>query len=316
MKRKILVLVVLIIVLSGLFILLFTPHEFRKTISLPLPINTVTDQFSKPGNLNKWFKPFDKPNLLTHDSINKGLKEVLSGDFRLEIFNKSIYSSVLKFSKKGKSKEFLFSALPDTTKDGATLLTLSYRNSWFGEWVQKGELEKYTISNFENFNDYTNDTERMYGYEIKPVKVTDTAFLFARRTVPLSEKRIGTKKIFDDLISYAEKRNAGYDGVRIFYSVKTGDKITLFASIGVANRIDIPEKEEFEYKMMPFEKNLLEATYQGPYGEVYKVYDAMKVYKEDHFLTSMAIPFEKFISDGYDFADDQIVQMKVYYPVF
>lgn len=316
MNRKIIVLLGSVFLVSALLYLFFIPHKFTKKISLPLPINTVTDQFSKPEKLKKWFAPFDKPELLSQDSINKELKEIISGDFRLEVLNKSIYSSVLRFSKKGRSKEFLFSALPDTAKGSVTLLTLSYKNSWFGEWIQKGELEKTTISNFENFSDYLTDTERMYGYEIKPVKVTDTAFLFARRTVPLSEKRIATKKIFDDLIAYAEKRNAGYDGVRIFYSLKTGDQITLFASIGVTNRIDIPEKEEFEYKMMPFEKNLLEATYQGPYGEVYKVYDAMKVYKEDHFLTSMAIPFEKFISDGYDFADDQIVQMKVYYPVF
>ena len=36
----------------------------------------------------------------------------------------------------------------------------------------------------------------------------------------------------------------------------------------------------------------------------------------DHRLSSMAIPYQKFLQEGYDFSDDEIVQMKVYYPVF
>jgi effector-binding domain-containing protein len=119
------------------------------------------------------------------------------------------------------------------------------------------------------------------------------------------------------LISYAEKRDAGYNGTRIFYAVPYGtEQIMLFASIGVTNRINIPESEEIQYKKMPFGKNLLMATYQGPYGEVSKVYTALENFKSDHKLSSMAIPYQKFLSEGYDFSDEEVVQMKVYYPIF
>jgi len=47
-----------------------------------------------------------------------------------------------------------------------------------------------------------------------------------------------------------------------------------------------------------------------------KAYKALEEYKKDHNLVSMAIPFQKFMGDGYDFDDNQIVQLKVYYPVF
>jgi len=67
---------------------------------------------------------------------------------------------------------------------------------------------------------------------------------------------------------------------------------------------------------MPVGKNLLEASYQGPFGEAHKAYRALESFKTDHNLSSMAIPFQKFLSDGYDFADDQTVQLKVYYPIF
>ena len=67
---------------------------------------------------------------------------------------------------------------------------------------------------------------------------------------------------------------------------------------------------------MPFGKNLLVANYHGPYGEVHKAYTALENFKADHRLSSMAIPYQKFLQEGYDFSDDEIVQMKVYYPVF
>ena len=70
------------------------------------------------------------------------------------------------------------------------------------------------------------------------------------------------------------------------------------------------------HKKMPFGKNLLVANYHGPYGEVHKAYTALENFKADHRLSSMAIPYQKFLQEGYDFSDDEIVQMKVYYPVF
>ena len=67
---------------------------------------------------------------------------------------------------------------------------------------------------------------------------------------------------------------------------------------------------------MPFGKNLLMAVYQGPYGEISKAFTALENFKADHKLSSMAIPYQKFLSEGFDFSDSQIVQMKVYYPIF
>lgn len=316
MKRKIVSVVCIIISVVVLFYLLFVQHEFKKTLILKLPILTVTEQFNTPKNLQKWFVPFINATASPSDSVTQTNKSITDGTYRLEVNNTSIYSAILTFSKGKKTKEFLFSAMPDSTKGGFTILTIIYKNSYLKEWLFKSDLEQKALSSFTGFKEYLDDTKRIYGYEINPVKVVDTLFLFKRQTVSLSDKRNTTKSLFENLIAYADKNNLGYNGNRIFYSVKGDDNITLFASIGITREIEIPETEEFEIKRMPFEKNLLEAIYQGPYGEASKVFEALKQYLSDHNLSSIAIPYQKFISDGYDFADEQVVQMKIYCPIF
>lgn len=316
-RNILLALLLLLVVSSFLLYIFFVQRTVRKTITISLPALKVSQQFTDPANLVKWYMPFAntavQPNIQYNDSNNI----IRSGNDSIEISNQSIYSTLLKSFSGKQKKYFLFSAIPDTTGQEQTVVTMTYKTSLFKQWFNKGSLEKNALQSFTNFKEYMEDTKRLYGYEIRPVTVTDTLFLFTSETVAVSEKRNATRKLFEQLIAYAEKEKAGYNGVRIFYSQKNpDDKITLFASIGVTNRINIPPADPFEQKMMPSGKNLLEATYQGPFGESDKVFQALESFKTDHNLSSMAIPFKKFLSDGYDFADDQIVQLKVYYPIF
>lgn len=312
MKRKIVGGIVLLLASFFVFYILFFHNEFQKTIHLPLPILTVTDQFKNPENLQKWFAPFDTGGDVAVDSATK---KINAGDFQVQIRDESLYSSLLTYSTTENEKQFIIAAQPDTAKNSITSLSIIYKSSYFKKWFGQDDLTKNALSSFDGFREYIEDSKRVYGYEIKPVKVVDTLFLFERRTVPLADKRKGMKSIFENLIAYAEKNNLGYTGNRIFYSLKTGNTITLFASIGITRETEIPGNAAIEIKRMPFEKKLLEATYQGTFGESNKVFEALEKFIADHYLATMGIPYQKFISDGYDFADEQVVQMKVYYPI-
>lgn len=312
MKRKIVASIVLLLGSLSVFYVFFFQTEFKETIHLPFPILTVTEQFKNPSNLQKWFSPFENSVSVTLDS---SAKKISTGEYQLQIKDQSLYSSLLISSNKKNEKQFIFSALPDTVKNSITSLSVTYKSSYFKKWFGQDELTKNVLSSFNNFREYIEDSKRVYGYEIRPVKVVDTLFLFERRTVQQADKRMAMKSVFENLIAFADKNNLGYTGNRIFYSLKTGDNITLFASIGITREIAIPENAAVEVKRMPFEKKLLEATYQGTFGDSYKVFAALEKFINDHYLATMGIPYQKFISDGYDFADDQVVQMKVYYPI-
>lgn len=206
--------------------------------------------------------------------------------------------------------------MTDPDRPSGTEITLSYTTSGFRKWFTKNTLESNAEKSLENLKDYMTDTRRFYGFEIERTTVEDTAFLFTKETCPVSERKAVTKKMFEKLLAYATSKNAGYNGNRIYYTLKSGNELTIFASIGVNNMVETSASGDIEYKRMPFGKNLLVTTYQGSFMQTDKAYNALEEFKKDHNLLTMAIPYQKFLSDGYDFDDDQVVQLKIYSPIF
>jgi hypothetical protein len=317
-KKHYLAFVLVVLLASFIYYVCFVPKVYRQQVDIPYTMLKTGEQLNNPRQIAKWYFPF-----ATNDSLKQALqtqesKQIILNGHSLEVAEFNTISSIIKTGYANTHKEFLFSAVSDSAMESCNV-TLTYKSTLFNKWfnAKSKELIKNAVKSLENLKDYMEDTRQFYGYQIEQTTVADTSFIFLSKTVPVAEKRAATKKLFDRLIDYSKKRDAGYTGTRIFYSILYGNgQVMLFASIGVTNRIEIPESEEIQYKKMPFGKNLLMATYQGPYGEVSKVYTALENFKSDHKLSSMAIPYQKFLSEGYDFADDQIVQMKVYYPIF
>jgi effector-binding domain-containing protein len=176
---------------------------------------------------------------------------------------------------------------------------------------------KNAIESIDNFETYLGSTKLIYGYDIQKVKVKDTAFIFGADTVSSNEKLQGTVSLYKKLIDFSKEKNAVYNGVRIFHSQPIeGNKVMLFAGIGIKDPIITKPSDNFQYKGMPGGKNLLVVEYEGKYSEIPEIYAALKKYIEEHKLITMAIPFEKFISKGFGFADSQRVNVIVTYPVF
>lgn len=307
----------LVILISGIVVwgLFFYPVRIEKSVQVPYSMFKTGEQLNNAKNLVNWYAPFNI-NDTAGISSTKGNQVIVSGKHSVEISNITMYSAAITARHNDRKRVFSFSALSDSSASLASLIRLEYNSTLFRKWFRKTELEKNAEKSLENLKDYMTDTRRFYGFEIQIVPVEDTTFLFSRVTVPIPERKEATKKVFEKLIAFAEKNNAGYNGTRIYYSQKSSSDITIFASIGVTNIIEIPAGSDIEYKRMPYQKNLLMATYQGPFRESYRAFSALENFKADHSMTSMAIPFQKFLSDGYEFDDDQVVQLKVYYPVF
>jgi effector-binding domain-containing protein len=318
MKKKYLyLLLTLLLIAAAIIYTCFVSKTYEKEVTVPYTMQKTGEQLNQLNNIVKWHIPFSfNDSLKTHKGLKK-LKTTSLNDLNITVFTSSTISSVLEMQKGNKKNQFLFSAVPDTGNLTSCKVKLIYKTTLWNKLLDGGGLIKNAEASLENLKNYMEDTRLFYGYEIKQSTVADTSFLFKSLIVPLAEKRTVTKQLFDELIAYAKAKNGEYNGIRIFYSTPYGsDKIMLFASIGVSNEIITKPGEAMQYKRMPLGKNLLEATYQGPYKDVVSVYDALEAFKSDHSLTSMAIPYQKFLSDGYDFADDQIVQMKIYYPIF
>lgn len=304
-----------ILLAAGAFFITFIPQIYEKEVTVPYTMLKTGEQLSSTANVVKWYLPF------AHDEMTKknpiGKKEIRPSYHMVKVTDVTSISAVLVASWKKKQKQFHFTAISDSGDMSSSKIKLTYKSTLLNKWIDKGKLISNAQKSLENLKAYMEDTRQFYGYQIEQTTVTDTSFIFISATVPLTEKRAVTKKLFEQLITYSKQKNAGYTGTRIFYTVPYGkDQIMLFASIGVSSRVETKPGEQIQYKRMPWGKNLLMASYQGQYKDISKVFTALEKFKSDHNLSSMAIPYQKFLSDGYDFADDQIVQMKVYYPIF
>ena len=165
--------------------------------------------------------------------------------------------------------------------------------------------------------DYIGDAKKMYGYEVEMTSVTDTAFLFSSKVVLKQEKKTAFKNLYESLIKFAEAKNLGYNGVRIFYMLPYGkDSIHLFTSIGITNTDAVPFTGPFILKRMPYMGKLLMSYYQGSFANTITPLNALAQYETDNDMKSMAIPFIKLITEGIEFDDSQIIQAKALYPVY
>lgn len=309
---RLIALAIIGVVIWGLF---FFPIRITRSVKVPYSMFKSGEQINNAYSLVKWFSPYTQKDTTR---IQKGNNtQLISAEgYNTEISNITMHSSLLKVNYKNNKKIFALSTVTDSSELGTSIITLTYHSSLFNKWFNKSVVEKNAERSLDNLKDYMTDTRRFYGFEIQIVPVEDTIFLFSRTTVPLTQRREATRKIFEKLINYAEKNSAGYNGSRLYYTLPSNTDITIFASIGVSNIIEVPEDSDIQFKRMPFNKNLVATTYQGAFSKSEKAFRALESFITDHSMTSMAIPFQKFLSDGYDFADDQVVQLKVYYPVF
>lgn len=316
-KKKSFGILLLLVIVAAAGYTGFVSKTWQKTVSIPYSMLKTGEQVNNAVNLIKWFRPFAGNETLKETVQNGQKTPIVSEDYSLQVLQASTIGSVLKFSKGSSGLECSFTAASDPKTMDECTVTLQYKNSLLAHWLDRGKLEEKAVESLENLKTFMEDTRLFYGYEIEETTVTDTAYIFKSSIVPLTERRAETKKLYEELIAYSAANNGSYTGTRIFYSTPYGtDKIMLFTSIGVANEVKVTPGAPIQYKRMPLGKNLLMATYQGPLNQVGKVFNAMENFKADHKLSSMAIPYFKFLSDGIDFADDQVVQLKVYYPIF
>jgi hypothetical protein len=204
---------------------------------------------------------------------------------------------------------------PDTTDSKVTKIIFRYEASRLP--IPGDDLSASAAQSLQRLEEWMGTTEYVYGHKIVMTTVTDSSFLFQARVVPSDQESVEAKKIFDELIAYAEKRNSHYNGVRIYYTQSPQKGQTaIYASIGVDTYTPTGPGEKIQYKMMPYGKKLLIMDYVGPFSQTKEMYRVLEDYKRDNSLVSMAIPFQKFLTPGYGFADSQVVKTRISYPVF
>jgi len=253
----------------------------------------------------------------TSNSASFRDNKMVSGTDTLTLLQLSAFELAFRRSNPDAALNFSINVLPHQDSVNQSYLVLNYTASRWASLFGANKLAEDAEASLDSLTKFLNNPARLYGYDIVGELVEDTSFLFASKKIRRENFASETKALYDMLIAEAAKRNAGYNGVRIFHFIDSDSaNRTIYAGIGVTKRVETKEGEAVSYKMMPYQRNLLVTYYEGPYGKLPEVYSAMEQFKIDNQYVSMAIPFHKYLDEGYGFTEDQIVKMKVCYPVF
>ncbi len=286
---------------------------YYKEIKINASVPVIHREISSLNKIAKWFLPFAEADTNSNKIIKQESIEYVNSS--LKITNIIGYSAQYEVAENKNSKAILFTVMPDTGH--YSKVTASYSSTLWQQIFNADKIIQYTEKSLENLKDYIGDTKKMYGYEVEMTSVTDTAFLFSSIVVSKEEKKAAFKNLYESLIKFAEAKNLGYNGVRIFYMLPYGkDSIHLFTSIGITNTTDVPFTGPFILKRMPYMGKLLMSYYQGNFGNVITPLNALAQYETDNDMNSMAIPFIKLITEGIEFDDSQIIQARALYPVY
>jgi hypothetical protein len=297
MKRTI-VFSVAVFILAFL-VISYIPVTISHAVKVSYPMDKTMEQFLGSKSLAKWFNEDSTQYKLKVTPINPATLNVYATDAN------------------NRKRHIVITMTPDASNPLTTIVTMKMKGH-ITEKLFPGRTSTHNLNQLLNkLQAYMEDSERMYGFKIRKTLVSDTTFLYMTRTVPTTSRQEETKKIFDKLISFAAANNITYNGVRIFHTERINrETIQLFASIGVSSYVPEHPSDSILVKHMPYKKNLLEAEFEGRYKDADSVYQALEAYKSDRNLINMAIPYQKFITPGYGFADTQRVRINVYYPFY
>ena len=310
--KKIITIPVLLVIIA--IISLAIPFTVTKQVNITNNILLIKEQFISLNNLKKWYEPFNTADTATIKKVNNNT--ITTGTNTLSLTTENV-NGIHFITKAGNhSSHVAFKIVSDSAY--SCQVQLQYKATLWQQATNNNKAQVQAVQSLLNLKEQFESTKKMYGYDIMFTPVEDTTYIFTRKTVPKYQEQSALDGLLKGLIAKATQLNASYNGNRIFY--KTNDDtatITLFVSVGITNTsVKKMIQPPYEFKQMPYKKNMVRAFYQGPTSELYKVYAAIDKFKSDNALVSMAIPFTKLITEGTNFSPTQTIQAYVYYPIF
>ena len=273
----------------------------------------AAEHLSDPLKVAKWMLPFSQRGpgelVFTPNSI-------IAGEDTLIVLQQTAVDVIYTLKAPGRSTGFTITAAPLVDRPGITRFLLAWKGMNGAAWTGNSVLTQTVNASMDSLVTYFSNPLKMYGYPIREIKVTDTAFLFASRNIASADFPQESTALFEMLLRQARKHTVPYTGVRIFNMDKMGDRRVIYAGIGIEYRVDTQPGDSAQFKWMPYQKNLLATDLEGPYHEVDKAKEALELYRVDKEMVSMAIPFHKYLSDGYGYTDSQQVRIRVCLPVY
>lgn len=314
MPAKKLILTASIMVLAMITVLLF-PRDESISVSIPLPIERTVEQLSKSTQVKNWFKPF---GTVDNDSLaamgNKW--KMNAGNQQLELLSANSFSVILGLTSEMAKANLFYRIGMDSNYSDQSKVTLSYKKNLWGNFNGRNKLLQQAADNLRSLEAFTSNNIRFYGLDIRHKQVTDSAYLYMQNTVKNGQLKKAINELYGELEAFAVNRKLIRSGSRIINILpQKNDSVRISVGISISTYLHLPTDSKITYRTMPYGKKLLEAPFKGRYADLPKAFRSLEQYGRDHQLTTMAIPYGKYLDDRLDNEEGDIIDMLVYYPV-
>lgn len=310
--------IILFLGLTGLVLLssVLVPIQFSSKARVPYSLERTMDQFRSAKQLVKWFHPFVHTHPSELGRLTGGAIGLYSNDKQVELISEVPGKIELAVETKQlkRSYTFLISADPENRKHSIVELVV-YRSVW-KRWFDPAPTDELAVSSLKELEAFTNDTERFYGYKIQEEAVQDSSFLFLSATIRQDEKAGNTKLLFDSLVNYLKSENVEWKGRRIYYEQPVDSlHTTIFTGVAVPDSLRPDSSMGIGKKQLPYGNKRLTIYFDGPYRNISQAYKVLDQYRKDYSLIGYMSPFEDYLSPGYGYLPDEVVKIKICYPV-
>lgn len=316
-KRKWIVVITTFVILLFCFILLLPiPIELKREIKIESSLVNVSSQVTDLQNWAHWH-----PLLINKDttlfSYSNGSKTV-NATLHIHRHDFTIVKTNpvdITIDEKDEEKE-IFESL--------TIKPDAYGRFTYVQWIKVITpyiwlKERYNLTSeiengLQNLKNFMEDPYQFYGFPIEIRPVVDTLVIIKQAVVTENDLHNTIQKLFSNLQQYTLANKINGNVKRIAGFIPAGNnKVEVTAGLVVNKKA--PEKEDIHYLTMPKEGRMLVGHFDGDYKNIKLLYNALEKFITDKHLKTIAMPYEKYLTDPYSSEDSLHMKIEVYFPI-
>ena len=186
-------------------------------------------------------------------------------------------------------------------------------NTWY--YLKAQKISKTIDELLVQLKDYSQNTERLYGYPIQTEHLKDDIVTVSNHIIARKDFYPQLHKDFKNLESYIHLNNLQATGnYMINVHEESGDSLNLMT--GIPTNDFTAASGIINHTQMPPGGNMITASYKGMYKNRMLVFRALEQYVSDHELSKASLPYESIIDNRIPVSDSSTVEIKFFYPVF
>lgn len=313
MKRKFILVLLILIVISSFFI----PVNQQKDISINAPFLNVYTGLLTPVKWEKW-RP-DLREIIDKDSTRISFKKeknsfsitypgsTLTVNFEGSIFN------VHEDLGNG-SANYSYTVVPDSSEK-KTLIGVSKKASVIGFLINQFRKDPFADTHINDLKTFWETDSLRYGCKITKIGVPDANLIEMKKKVLSKDKFTAATKMRAVLEQYMHTHDLKQMQPILAQFLRLNEDSTEL-NVGFFVDKKVTPDNGITYAHMPKGGPLYIAQFTGPFNKRQKIYAGLRQYFTDHLYQSAILPFEMYLDNKLPTSDTDRVHVRVNFTTF